>query len=290
MSECIHTLYSSSKKRIILTLVKKCFEDNFSDKCAYTRILAINDGKGYILCKGAKTEFSSGDIFVFDSEIAFEIFAEEGTQISLLKFSLCDFVDGEYKIFSEDVIKKLTARIDNNILKLSGIHFNSKRLSDAVFMIENEFENRSDSSDYVIKAYLLLILSLAMQYLDASFKDTELNKTAHLKSIEKSLVYISENLTEKFSLEELARIANMGKTNYSLAFKEVTGMTVWEYILNARVELAVSYLVEKKDNFNITEIAHMCGFSDAAHFTKTFKKIRGSTPRSFKKETENPCF
>lgn len=87
-----------------------------------------------------------------------------------------------------------------------------------------------------------------------------------------------------------AKSVGMGKTNYSIAFKSVTGMTVWDYILNARIELASGYLTEKGDDLNVTEIAMLCGFNNTAHFTKIFKKIRGKTPGDFKKDTDNPCF
>ena len=111
-----------------------------------------------------------------------------------------------------------------------------------------------------------------------------------IKDIEKALVYINENITEKIELSTLAKIANMGKTNFSITFKKVTGMTVWEYILNTRIELAANYLIEKKDKYNITEIAFMSGFNNSAHFNKTFKKLKGKTPSDFKNSHENPCF
>ena len=142
----------------------------------------------------------------------------------------------------------------------------------------------------MIKAYLVLILSLAMQYLSEELSNEGLSRSQHYKSIKKSLDYIKENLSDKLTLDDLARIANMGKTNYSLAFKAVTGMTVWDYIQHARIEMAANYLLEKKGDFNITEIALMTGFHNPAHFTKTFKKIKGNTPSEFKNDSGNSCF
>jgi transcriptional regulator GlxA family with amidase domain len=134
-----------------------------------------------------------------------------------------------------------------------------------------------------------LIISHAIQYLYDELDRGGAARSAHSAAIERSLVYINENLSEKITLDELAQVAGMGKTGFSTAFKSITGMTVWEYILNARVELASSYLIEKND-FNVTEISLMCGFNDNAHFAKIFKKIKGSTPSEFKKKSSNPCF
>ena len=103
-------------------------------------------------------------------------------------------------------------------------------------------------------------------------KNETREQNAHYKNIEKSIAYIHENLSKKITLEELAQIAMMGKTNYSVFFKKMTGMTVWEYIINARVALASSYLLENKDEYNITELAFRCGFNNSAYFNKIFKK------------------
>ena len=128
------------------------------------------------------------------------------------------------------------------------------------------------------------------QYLLDGLDDGGINRCKNYKNIKKSLEFINDNLSEKLTLDELSRVANMGKTNYSAAFKNVTGMTVWEYIINARIEFASNYLIEKRDEFNITEIAMMSGFNNAAHFSKIFKKIKGNTPSEFKNNSNNPCF
>ena len=159
-----------------------------------------------------------------------------------------------------------------------------------MYMIEKEFENETAVIHYVIKAYVILILSLIMQYLLSDLDDGKVNRNPHYKSIKETIVYIDDNLAKKMTLDELACVAKMGKTNFSVAFKNVTGMTVWEYILNARIEFAANYLSEKRDDFNITEIAMMSGFNDVAHFAKIFKKIKGDTPKEFKKNSQNPCF
>lgn len=121
-------------------------------------------------------------------------------------------------------------------------------------------------------------------------KNEAQEQNTHYKNIEKSIAYIHENLSKKITLEELAQIAMMGKTNYSVFFKKMTGMTVWEYIINARVALASSYLLENKDEYNITELTFQCGFNNSAYFNKIFKKLKGKTPRDFMKNIDNPCF
>ncbi len=290
MSKITYTLYSEEKKKIVLTFCREDINDIFNDADGCIRFLSVINGEGEFCVDGVKDRCLEGDSLMFEKGRNFTIIPEENMELFIMKFSLSDFVDGGYRVFNKGDIEKFCTVLEKSADKINGVHFNGKKLLEAMFMIENEFENRNHGSDAVIKAYITLILSLAVQYYSDNFDDRGIKRSAHYKSIERTLVYINENLASKITLEELAQIANMGKTNYSIAFKNATGMTVWEYLLNARVELASSYLIENKDGFNVTEVALMCGFNNTAHFSKIFKKIKGSTPSDYKKKQENPCF
>ena len=289
MARQIYTMYSEGKKRIVLTLWHDSLPSGFSDDDGSVRLLLITRGAGDILTGGEREGFSDGDLFIFDNGKPFSVDTYSDTEAFLVKFNISDFIDTDFKIFGKEIVAKFISRLETSVPKLSGVHINTKKIQSALFMILNELEEQNACSYLVVKAYMGLIISHAIQYLYDELDRGGVVRSAHSAAIERSLVYINENLSEKITLDELAQVAGMGKTGFSTAFKSITGMTVWEYILNARVELASSYLIEKND-FNVTEISLMCGFNDNAHFAKIFKKIKGSTPSEFKKKSSNPCF
>lgn len=289
MSREIYTMYSSEKKRIVLTLWRDILTADFFDDDGSLRLLSVTAGEGEICSDELSDSFQQGDIFLFDNGKKFSLKAKAETEIFLVKFNISDFIDIDFKVFSKEVISDFLSMIEKRPKKLCSVHINTKKIQSALYMIENELENKNICSDYVVKAYMGLILSLIIQYFYREGGEISTNRSSHYKNIEKALVYINENLSEKITLDELAQVANMGKTGFSTEFKSITGMTVWEYIINARIELASSYLIEK-EGLNVTEISLMCGFNDNAHFAKIFKKIKGSTPREFKKKSNNPCF
>ena len=289
MAKQIYTMYSEEKKRIVLSLWQDRLPDGFSDCDGSVRFLLITRGSGNLFADEREESFSDGDLFIFDNGKHFSVSSDGECEAFLVKFNVSDFIDSDFKIFTKEIVARFISRIEDTVPKLSGVHINTKRIQGSLFMILSELENQNACSHYVVRAYMGLILSHAIQYLHDELDRGVLTRSAHYAGIERSLVFINENLSEKITLDELARVAGMGKTGFSAAFKDITGMTVWEYILNARVALASSYLIEKND-LNVTEISLMCGFNDNAHFAKIFKKIKGSTPSEFKKKSNNPCF
>jgi AraC-like DNA-binding protein len=59
------------------------------------------------------------------------------------------------------------------------------------------------------------------------------------------------------------------------AFTESVGVPVRPYILWLRLQRAACDL---KDGASVTSAAHRAGFSDAAHLTRTFRRMLGVTP------------
>lgn len=90
--------------------------------------------------------------------------------------------------------------------------------------------------------------------------------------------YIKNNLHQKLSADELAKLAFVSKSNFFKLFKFELGISPNEYILKQRISLAKKLL---KENQSIKEVAFATGFSDANHLIKTFKTFEGITPKIY---------
>ena len=92
--------------------------------------------------------------------------------------------------------------------------------------------------------------------------------------------YIKNNLHQKLSADELAKLAFVSKSNFFKLFKFELGISPNEYILKQRISLAKKLL---KENQSIKEVAFATGFSDANHLIKTFKTFEGITPKNYQR-------
>lgn len=91
--------------------------------------------------------------------------------------------------------------------------------------------------------------------------------------------YIENHIYDKFCLNELSKIANINKFGFSKKFKSLTGMTPMNYVLMRKIFSSKALI---KSNLELTEIAYQYNFTDIAHFSNTFKRFIGISPKKYK--------
>jgi AraC-like DNA-binding protein len=82
------------------------------------------------------------------------------------------------------------------------------------------------------------------------------------------------------SLEELVEQSGYSRFHFIRLFKEATGTTPWNYILQLKIDKARSLLLETE--LPIKDIAREVGFSTPHYFTRLFRREVGITPSAFR--------
>lgn len=84
-----------------------------------------------------------------------------------------------------------------------------------------------------------------------------------------------QTLLDYSSLKTLAGIAGLSPSRFLHVFTESVGVPVRPYLLWLRLQRAACDLM---GGASVTSAAHRAGFSDAAHLTRTFRRMLGTTP------------
>lgn len=86
--------------------------------------------------------------------------------------------------------------------------------------------------------------------------------------------------TERITIAELARSCYMGETKLKRAFRECFGCTIYEYIVDKRMESA--YALLESNRYRVKDVVWMVGYASASHFSENFRKKYGFLPRDMK--------
>jgi len=90
--------------------------------------------------------------------------------------------------------------------------------------------------------------------------------------------FIKKNLHQKLSIDSIAKMAYVSKSNFFKMFKDELGTSPNEFILQERINRAKELLASQN---SIKETAYQTGFSDTNYFTRVFKQLVGVTPKSY---------
>ncbi|MDV2078556.1 helix-turn-helix transcriptional regulator [Marinobacter xestospongiae] len=91
-----------------------------------------------------------------------------------------------------------------------------------------------------------------------------------------ALAFIEAHLHRELRLEEIARASAMSVSTLQRRFKQETGITVFDYIRNRRLDKVRDGL--RMDRLSISEAAYMAGYNHPSNFITAFKRRFGVTP------------
>lgn len=146
-------------------------------------------------------------------------------------------------------------------------------LSGEILREIEEAENEVQVSALVprmIRRYCLLVQSYSREHYSGVVRNV--------------LNFVDFHYMEPLNLESLALKYAVNKNYLSTRFHKEVGMTVTDYINLTRVRRSLKLL--SGTSLSMPEIAERCGFSDANYYTRTFKKIHGTTPNEYRKSLQ----
>jgi len=132
-----------------------------------------------------------------------------------------------------------------------------------------------------------LAIALAMQLVRrySSLRDVHIGRGGMAPHrLRKAVSLIDHHLAEeeggRVELQAVAKEVGMSYFHFSRAFKQSMGMSPTNYIAERRIDRAKKLLQETE--LPISEIALRAGFSSQSHFTTSFRRVAGATPRVFR--------
>ena len=259
----------------------------------FLEISYVASGEGVHILGDKKYNVFKGDLFVINYNVAHEFRSIAGSDDKLIIYNCVfkpefldytlincrDFKDIAYHFLFNSLFPQETSSA--NDIKLIGK--DCADIEQLYVKMYDEYKNRNSGYIEILRAYLIeLLVTIFRKYKQAGVSEKH-HQVEHRKKelIEEAMRYMKENYKKDIKLEELSMISFFSRNYFCRLFKDVTGMTVVEYIQKLRIQQACRLL--KETNNTIQDISDQVGYEDGKFFTKLFKRYTGHTPSAYRK-------
>ena len=163
--------------------------------------------------------------------------------------------------------------------RINSLISGNKDIARIIENIVSEFDQKKDMYQSAVKSLVAQLFVLLLRDYRSKAENIRLDKKSVklYETVYPALKKIQNGYREKISVDELASLCNVSKYHFCRIFKAVTSVSPIEYQTVYRIGIADILL--KNSDKSITEIAYLCGFEDAAYFSRCYKKHTGVSPK-----------
>lgn len=252
----------------------------------FTEMVYLVEGNLYAEVDDRRYTMNPGDLIIFHPKQihAFLDYPVKSAQQVKPKFYVIKFDD---MILSNTTpgSPKLPKMLDgiNNSDKVNGlITAHDLRFNPVKLFFENciwETKNKQFGYDIKVASTISLIITeLIRIWLKQGYEFSTKSTFDQFSSKDFSVLeYIDMHSAENINIEQLASQCGMCYSNFAKQFKTQFGKTCKEYIEFVRICKADTLLLYT--NKTLDYISQETGFTDSSHFIRTYKKIKGITPK-----------
>ncbi|MBE6822975.1 MAG: helix-turn-helix domain-containing protein [Ruminococcaceae bacterium] len=171
----------------------------------------------------------------------------------------------------------------SGVLELTGTE--QEWVEAALFRMIEEIREKQPAYVQAATAVLQQLLIFIMRKdRSAESKSPAIHSAKHQK-VNEVANYIGMNYSDIPSLDALSERFYISKYYLCRIFKEVTGMTISQYINANRLKAAEKMLLESSES--IIRIAALSGFGNVTYFDKVFRESLGLSPAQYRKFNRN---
>jgi len=121
-------------------------------------------------------------------------------------------------------------------------------------------------------------------FLSRKYSQISIPKAKSMVRIGKAIDFIEHNFHNNIYIQELAEMGFMSVRNFQRIFKEATGLSPNDYLLELRIQSASKLLTETDSA--IYDVSNQVGIMDWFYFSKAFKKKFGVSPLNYRKQNK----
>lgn len=244
-------------------------------------LIYIYSGCGMITIQSHSYTVKSDDIVIVPPQMVHSIEQHNKSQMEyfniLFQFSLLNYSAND--VCYEKYFKPLYCHTKLPLLYLaSEVELNRLLRPHIMYLIENR--NKSNTTDeLMVKSNLFAIMHHITRH-SSPTSDAELSLKNNYDKLKNLLLYMQSNYNCPITVKDAAAVCGFSPSHFMKLFKELTGKSFSQYLIDYRLEIAARQLVETSDK--VIDLAENVGFHNASYFSRAFHSKYGETPSSYR--------
>ena len=158
-------------------------------------------------------------------------------------------------------------------------------VSDEFWLLINRFAgetaNRQRGYEFIQEGLTLQLAIDLLRHVGSNLRLEKKERSRPRDNIKRSIEFLNDIYNEDYSLEDIARVANLSPYHFIRVFKAETGMTPHEYLTDVKINRIKEKLSNR--NLSISQAFSLCGMDYNGHSAAVFKRKEGVTPSQYRK-------
>lgn len=156
----------------------------------------------------------------------------------------------------------------------------TSRINDRIELFDELFKNLERGFSIETLEYINLCLPKLLTSFTHLEQYRTLNEHITKDAVGQSINFMLENISQKFSLHELAAVVNLSASHFSRLFLSRTAHSPINYFIQLKIQRSCRLL--DNTTHSIAEIARETGFDDQFYFSRQFRRVMNMSPRAYR--------
>jgi AraC family transcriptional regulator len=240
----------------------------FEERHAWVSIAAVTGGTFQYRTQSGAATLVPGALLLGDAETCYECGHEHARGDRCLAFH-----------FDPASFERLAAEMPG-VLRTAFTRASVPPLPQLLPLIAEAEAARDDGDACAFEELGLRLAAAALILQDRGTLPREAASSRDARRIEQAGRRIAAAPDTPLTLTSLANEARISRYRFLRAFRQIVGVTPYQYLLRMRLQVAAARLRRASDS--ITSIAYGAGFNDLSTFNRRFRRIMGMTPREWR--------
>lgn len=280
--------HNNNDKNIVWpNLMVNSTESDFEKKLNETSLTLLSNVHGKVDCKidGLPFKVCSSAFLIINpfQQLEYSIGSKENIETANIHFNYL-FIQNLYSYFTESDTSLLDniENTENNVLPIffNELHYKNKEVSNLIKQLSQcaeayQFEEKLSE----IGMQLFLTQNECVRKLKTLKSRKKSTQKELYKRISRAKDIIFYNYAQPISVEEISKTICVSKYYFSRLFKDMYGMSPYQFLKIVRLEKARELLLK---DYSVEEIAHQVGYTESNSFINAFKSYTKTYPTQYR--------